>query len=129
MPRDAIKKVPQGEERRRRVANHVHRRCSLISRLQQAPIEAGEAGEVAVISDPRTAMLDRQGGKPGVRDMGTRRISVDAQVMKDHPMTIARFDDLTMRLAEEVLTKPEGVLNAAGFLVNAAVCRDPHEAA
>src|SRR5205807_899085 len=93
------------------------------------PLEAGEAPEIAIEADPFAAPLNCQRRKPCVADSRCAGISVDAQPAKDVPMPFARLNNLTVRLIDQVLTKPESIRNIARRLIKSSVrCDADHRA-
>src|SRR6185295_6912685 len=78
------------------------------------PIQCREACVVAIKDDPGTAVLEGQGGEPGV---GYPRPSCSphAQAREDPPMPLAGLHDFAVRLVPDVVAAGQGFADLTGM--------------
>ena len=55
------------------------------------------------------------------------RAGLDAETPKDAPVTVARFDDLAVRLVQKVIAEPKGLVCAAWVGMSSRIGRDAYD--
>ena len=68
-----------------------------------APTQSWKSLEIAIRRDPLAAVLDGQGGEPGMRNKIPHSVRGIAQITKNRPMPRPWLNDPAMRLIEQRL--------------------------
>src|SRR5262249_17915732 len=97
--------------------------------LRHLPLQSGKSCVVAVHGDPFAAPLDCQRGVPGVGDARSSDIGLDTEPLEDVPMTLARLNNMTMRLAEQIIAERECFLDCARRRVETWIGCDSNDGA
>ena len=82
-----------------------------------APLQPREPSKVPVHRDPVAAMLNGQGGEPGVSDAWAHNGVVNAQAAKDAPVTFTGLDEPAVQQVHQILAKAEGIVERTGTTV------------
>src|SRR5690349_3977532 len=101
-------------------------RCGLIG---YSPLQIGKAGIIAVERHPLTTPFDGERCEPRIAHPGTSRAGLNAQPLENLPVPLAWFDDLGMRLVQEVLAECKGFIDATRHAEDTRVGGDPYDCA
>jgi len=69
-------------------------------------------------------VLNGEGCEPGIADARSARSAPQAQIAKDRPMSLAGFDNLAMRLTQQIVAKSKCFFERTCFCERSLVCRD-----
>ena len=95
---------------------------SLTCRRRRSPVQPWKPRIIAVQRNPFAARLDGKRREPSIGHARSSRIRLDAKPLEDIPVSLARFDDLTVGLAENVFAESECFLECACCSIGSGIC-------